>query len=334
MAGAAGIRIFLLESMDPWFNLAAEEWLFSRMETDIPCLLLWRNTSALVIGRFQNPWVECDVELIEAAGVNLARRQSGGGTVYHDSGNTNFTFLSGIKNYSRENNSAIIIKALACYGISALASGRNDILVEGRKISGSAFKQKRDRALHHGTLLIDADISNLSAYLSPPERDITAKGVGSVRARVANLSEFNNSLSHELLCASITGEFKKFYDCECEIEVLDEAKLRSYPDLIRNYQRLKSWEWIFGKTPEFSHRLSDAPLPGNPELVLTVRSGIISGISFDPPGELSPEIMELFEGLKGIKYERSDILQYLETGNAGITGNYHKAILFWFKQFF
>ena len=150
------LKVFLSDSTDPWFNLATEDWIFRDMDPSYQVLFLWRNAETVVIGRFQNPWTECDVEKMEADGIKLARRQSGGGAVFHDLGNTNFTFLSGADEYDKERNNRIITDALARFGITAEPSGRNDIIVEGRKVSGSAFKKKRDRAFHHGTMLINA----------------------------------------------------------------------------------------------------------------------------------------------------------------------------------
>ena len=152
--------------------------------------------------------------------------------MYHDLGNTNFTFLSGIDEYSRERNNRIITGALGEYGITAEPSGRNDILVEGRKVSGSAFKLKKDRAFHHGTLLISADMEKLSRYLTPAKKKLMAKGITSTRARVANLNEFAPELEHEGLCRAIIGRFRKEYGADGQVEVLDNDKLRTIPHLM------------------------------------------------------------------------------------------------------
>ena len=189
------LRILKSAVTNPWFNLATEDWLFHTLgdidEADEPSthtLFLWRNSETVVIGRAQNPWVECKVDKMAEDSVFLARRQSGGGAVFHDLGNTNFTFLSAKENYDQAANFTIIINALKSLGIDAELSGRNDMQVGTRKISGSAFKHTSERSFHHGTLLVNANMQKLGDYLNPHPLKLKAKGIKSVRARVANLT--------------------------------------------------------------------------------------------------------------------------------------------------
>jgi len=160
------LKIFHSDSHDPWFNLATEDWIFRDMDPNQRVLFLWRNAETVVIGRFQNPWVECNTSRMEADGIKLARRQSGGGAVFQDLGNTNFTFMTGRQFYNKNDNNQIILNALRAHGIEGEASGRNDLVVtddEGaRKFSGSAFKETKDRCFHHGTLLLNANLQKTS----------------------------------------------------------------------------------------------------------------------------------------------------------------------------
>ena len=204
------LRILKSAVTNPWFNLATEDWIFNTLDADSHTLFLWRNSETVVIGRSQNPWVECKTDKMEADEVFLARRQSGGGAVFHDLGNTNFTFLSPKDDYDQVANFTIIINALKKLGIDAKLSGRNDMQVGDKKISGSAFKHAADRSFHHGTLLVNADMQKLGDYLNPHPLKLKAKGIKSVRARVANLVEFNEDITHEILSQAIIEAF-----CAC-----------------------------------------------------------------------------------------------------------------------
>ncbi len=250
-------RCFISEVNDPFFNLATEDWIFNDISHDGPILFLWRNNSSVVIGRNQNPWAECNLNKIKENNVNLVRRQSGGGAVYQDLGNTNFTFLSSRKDYDRKRNFDIIINSLSKFGIIAEQSGRNDILVEGKKISGSAFKENPDKAFHHGTLLINVNLNELSEYLTPSQKKLISKGTTSVRSRVANLIEFNDSISHENLIETIIDEFFRFYNAEKKVEFLNYESLKSIKSLNDYYEFLKNDNWRFGETPQFQHQLNE-----------------------------------------------------------------------------
>jgi len=193
---------------------------------------------------------------METDGISLVRRQSGGGTVYQDLGNTCFTFLSSKENYSTERNFNIITNALKKrFDLNAEKSGRNDLVIDGKKISGSGFKQKIDRALHHGTLLRDVDMDALAKYLNPNKLKLESKGVQSVRSRVVNLKTLVPNISHESMCDAITQEFFETHQQECEIEDLDEDKLRHNASLMKHYKEYQDWDWRFGSTPNFKHHM-------------------------------------------------------------------------------
>jgi len=220
------IRILRTAVTNPWFNLATENWIFRDLDPEVFTLFLWRNENTVVIGNYQNPWVECKVDKMDRDEVFLARRQSGGGAVFHDLGNTNFTFLCARENYEEAANFKIITDAILSLGITAEKSGRNDIHVDGRKISGSAFRHTQQRSFHHGTLLINADMSRLADYLNPNPLKLQAKGVKSVRSRVANLIEFNETLDHETVCQAIIRSFSDYHGQTVEVEWLDNDYLQ------------------------------------------------------------------------------------------------------------
>lgn len=303
MMNSQKARIFLSDTFDPWFNLATEDWIFNDMDARTQILYLWRNQNTVVIGRFQNPWRECHTAKMEQDGIKLARRQSGGGAVFHDLGNTNFTFLSGKESFDRSKNNEIITKAIGQFGIKAYASGRNDILIDDdegpKKISGSAFKEKKDRSFHHGTLLINADLTRLGNYLSPSKKKLVGKGIQSVRSRVTNLQFHNPDLNHDSLCRAIIEEFRSFHQTDCEVELLDHEWLKSIKPLNDYYEHLKDWNWRFGETPKFTHHLFNRFDWGEIDIHLDTHKGVINQakiFSDTLHPELVEEMARLFPG--------------------------------------
>ncbi|MFW5695190.1 MAG: lipoate--protein ligase [Alkalispirochaeta sp.] len=315
---AHNLRVLISDTTNPWFNLATEDWIFRELDPNTRTLFLWRNADTVVIGRHQNPWVECKVGKMEEDGVYLARRQSGGGAVFHDTGNTNFTFLSSSDAYRQEENFQIIIDALARFGITAERSGRNDILVQGRKVSGSAFKHTRERSFHHGTLLIDADLGRLQDYLNPSKKKLVSKGIKSVRSRVANLTEFAPDVNHETIIEAVTESFFEQYGTRCTPELLDADSLREISSLQAYYDQMADWDWRFGKTPQFSHHLEAQFSWGGIDLHLNVEHGVIRACTIFSDA-LDPEMIDsLQQALPDVRYRRDEV-----TGTIGTVAIRH-----------
>jgi len=306
------LRILKSAVTNPWFNLATEDWIFNTLNPDSHTLFLWRNSETVVIGRSQNPWVECKTDKMAADDVFLARRQSGGGAVFHDLGNTNFTFLSPKHAYDQTTNFTIIINALKKLGIDATLSGRNDMQVDDRKISGSAFKHAADRSFHHGTLLVNANMQKLSDYLNPHPLKLKAKGIKSVRARVANLVEFNDAINHETLSDTIIEAFFDYYGETAPVEQLDEASLAKQPTLNTYYQQMADWDWRFGKTPEFSHHIETRFEWGMMDVHMDVKQAVIAEVVIFSDA-LNVELIDLLkEILTGVKYNKREIQDKLD----------------------
>ena len=310
------IRILISDSFDPAFNLATEDYIFRDMDPEVPVLYLWRNDQTVVIGRFQNPWTECHTENLERDGVTLVRRQSGGGAVYHDLGNTNFTFMTSKKSYNKESNSKIIIDSLKHFGLSASTSGRNDIVVQtnegDKKISGSAFKETKDRAFHHGTLLINANLSKLAEYLNPNVKKLVAKGITSVRARVINMNELNPEITHDSLSKKIIENFMLFHNTKCEIEILTRCELEKSEKMMEYYSKYSDWNWRFGETPQFTHQMTERFDWGLMEVHLNVEKALITDCKIFTDS-LHPEMIEeLVASLKGSLYTEQGIFSSIE----------------------
>lgn len=308
----SAIRVLISETYDPWFNLATEDYIFREMDPDHHILFLWRNNSTVVIGRYQNPWTECNIKKMEEDEVKLARRQSGGGAVFQDLGNTNFTFMSSRSNYSKERNTDIIVRALRRFNIEATASGRNDILVNDKKISGSAFKLGSDRAFHHGTLLIDTDLSKISNYLTPDKKKLQSKGIKSVASRVANLVDFNTDISHDSLCGAIIEEFFQAYGESCEAEILDHKQLKTIPHLRDYFDQMRDWNWRFGKTPDFAHHIAERFEWGRMEVFIDTSGGIITETKIYSDSLVPEMVAQLMLDLNEIPYSAAAVKTALE----------------------
>lgn len=316
MEGGAGkllhgdkTAIFIAEKNNPWFNLATEAWLIEQSDLqDKHILYLWRNQPCIVIGRYQNPWVECNLPAMGRDGILLARRQSGGGAVYHDLGNTNFTFISPKERYDKQRNFDILLDALAACGLNAELSGRNDVLCQGRKCSGNAFQVTSTRGCHHGTLLIDADLSRIGEYLTPDKRKLEAKGIRSVASRVMNLREIEPSFSHERFSEAIISAFRKEYGEDAPIQGLDASLLEQEPNLMETYRRLSSDAWRFGTTPRFSHACDERLSWGRLTVHMDVVNGTITQVKVFSDA-LSTEGIEILESmLPGLPYTSKAVL--------------------------
>jgi lipoate-protein ligase A len=300
------LKVFLSDSFNPHLNLATEEWIFHSLDPSQQILFLWRNQDTVVIGRNQNPWSECNLSQMKDDNVTLARRTTGGGAVFHDLGNTNFTFLSPKEGYKRENNINIIFSALKHFGISGEASGRNDLLIpfhDGpRKFSGSAYRETRDRAFHHGTLLLSTDLDRLGNYLTPNPKKLLAKGKESVRARVANLNEINKDIRHENILETMVASFEEFYKSKAEIEMLNMDSLKRIYELRQKYDNLSSWDWLYGNTLEFSHKMDDYLSLGFFDFQFQVKDGIIEDLKIFTDCLYPLLIDDLISNLRGQNY--------------------------------
>ena len=265
-------RFLITDSVDPYENLALEELLFET-QGEGATFYLWQNERTVVIGRNQNAWRECRVELLESEGGKLARRSSGGGAVFHDLGNLNFTFLLPKEHYDLVRQLGVIQKAAAKFGIETSFTGRNDLVLTatGEKFSGNAFRFSNSVALHHGTILISADFSRLGRYLAPSQMKLESKGVKSVVSRVTNLGLQNPALTVETMKQALMEAFEEEYGAyePHSWDLIDKEKLE------QKRQTYASWDWKFGTTPAFNVSLENRLDFGCFELLMNVKNGIV-----------------------------------------------------------
>lgn len=303
------LSIYTSTSFDPYTNLATEKHLMDSTPPGTCVLYLWQNQNTVVIGRNQNAWLECRNTLLEQEGGKLARRLSGGGAVFHDLGNLNFTFIMRKEDYDLDRQLTVIQQACALAGIQAERSGRNDLLADGRKFSGNAFYQSRTHAYHHGTLMVDVDKDKLGRYLSPPKAKLEAKGVTSVRSRVVNLKELAPNLTIDSMKAYMAQAFCEVYGSEAERLVLTEQETAAIQALAAQYG---SWEHLYGTPLPFTFQCEGHFPWGHVHLQLSAKEGIINGAKFysDSMDWALSETVET--ALTGCRFQYEDMAKALQ----------------------
>lgn len=294
------LRIFESSDFDPHKNLAAEKHLMDITPAGTCLLYLWQNQNTVVIGKNQNAWLECRTTLLAEEGGTLARRLSGGGAVFHDLGNLNFTFIMCKEDYDLDKQLAVIQKACSYAGIDAQKSGRNDLLADGRKFSGNAFYQNRTHAYHHGTLMVDVDRDKLGRYLSPPKAKLESKGVTSVRSRVVNLKELAPDLTIDTMKEYMTRAFSEVYGLKAAPLVLDAADEQAIVQLKAEYS---AWEYLYGTPLSFTFQCESRFQWGYVHLQLSAKDGHITEAKLysDSMDWTLPEIVETV--LTGCRFE-------------------------------
>ncbi|MFK7767466.1 MAG: lipoate--protein ligase [Mariniblastus sp.] len=307
----ASIRVLLSESHDPYFNLSVEDTIFQSMPTTERVLFLWRNANTVVIGKGQNPWKECNTGKMDTDGITLARRKTGGGAVFHDLGNTNFTFMAGKPEYDKAISTRIVLDALSDLGINGKASGRNDLVIEtdegDKKFSGSAYREAKDRGFHHGTLLLNADLTRLANYLNPDSKKLQAKGIQSVRSRVINLQELHPTIDHEMVCEAIQKSFFSYYNEKVEAEPISPDSMPDLPGFAQAFAQQSDWDWNFGKSLDFSHTLDERFTWGGVEMHLDVHRGKIEQARIFTDSLYPAALEKLANELIGLGYETSAV---------------------------
>jgi lipoate-protein ligase A len=268
------------EQNNPWYNLAVEEYLMDftsdalKNGIEYHILYLWQNKDTVVIGRNQNAWGECRTGLLEEEGGRLARRSTGGGAVFHDMGNLNFSFITPKSAYDTKRSSQVIVKAVKSLGIDAVLSGRNDILVEDKKFSGNAFCIHRDAGLHHGTLLIESDYARIARYLEVSQAKLEAKGIKSVKSRVTNLSAIIPDITLDSVKKALEKSFTEEYPAD-ETRRYEDTNWIPREDIQKWVEKHESWAWRYGQTLSFTAKIETRFEWGGIEIQFLVKEGMI-----------------------------------------------------------
>ena len=301
--------VYRSKSLDPYYNIATEKLFLESVKPGCCILYLWQNQNTVVIGRNQNAFAECRTSLLEQEGGKLARRLSGGGAVFHDIGNLNFTFLVRDEDYDEARQLSVIQTALWELGLQTEKSGRNDLLVNGMKFSGNAYYHSKGQSYHHGTLLIDADMEKLSRYLTPSKAKLQSKGVASVRSRVTNLKALLPDLNCDKMADCMTLAFAKVYGgTPEELTLSGEDLLKIESDS----QELSSWQWLYGVRMPFSVSFEDRFPWGSISLHLQVESGMIKSAnvySDSMDWEISSTVSHALGGCRFVYEEMKSALE-------------------------
>ena len=303
---------------DPRWNLALEQYIFDHADRSHGYLMLWQNENTIVVGKYQNTVAEINNEYVREKDITVVRRLSGGGAVYHDLGNLNFTFIVDASDVERINFRMFcepIMRALATFGVTAELSGRNDITVDGKKISGNAQYLKEGRVMHHGTILFDTDSSIIGNALHVDREKLASKGVKSVVSRVTNLrAHLPEGTTLEDFKTRLVEELGKSEAME-KMTLSDEALARI--EEIKK-ERYDTWEWNYGRSPGYtdSHRRRIEGV-GTVEAALTVKNEVICEIRFFGDFFAEGEVSELENALVGCRREKGALMEKLAEIDCG-----------------
>ena len=301
-------------STDPHFNMAFDEFCLEQLKADEPVFYLWQNRPSVIIGLNQSAYAEVNLPYLREKGIVLARRVTGGGAVYHDLQNLNYTITGRIRDLETDYPAYVetMARALRALGVPAEVSGRNDILVDGRKCSGYAKRMSKDRLMIHGTLMYDVDIDTLTQVLAAPGSKLSAAGVSSVRSRVANLKEYLPQFEdiqafQAALQALLAGDDE-------EIRLTDAQIAQIEADAAAKF---RTWAWIYGHSPVASFRVGKKFACGRVEAAFSLKAGCIDGLRFsgDFLGNLPPDCIA--DALQGCRYTRDDLLHLLRNQPVG-----------------
>ena len=305
--GGIIMRYIINKSTDPYFNLALDEYAMKHIDVGEDYFFLWQNEPAIIIGKNQNTLAEINEAYVEKHQIKVARRVSGGGAVYHDFGNLNFTIITNIEDVSKVDFKKYvqpIIDALQSMGIKAEAAGRNDILINGLKISGNAQRQANGRLMHHGTLLFDVDVETMVQALHVTEDKFISKAAKSVRSRVTNIKEhldagatladFWQNLQYYL---SNKGEDKEIILTSEQLTAIQKEA----------DERFSTWDWIYGKSPVFNIERSQRFPGGRVDALIQVDEGYVSTIRILGDYLGVNDVVEIEQALQNVRYQKTDI---------------------------
>lgn len=306
------MRYLLNNSTDPYFNMALDEFCLENIVLDEPYFYLWRNRPSVIIGLNQNAYSEVNLGYLNANGITLARRVTGGGAVYHDLQNLNYTIVG----WQAANDSvlppavtgpAVIVEALRQMGVPAELTGRNDIFVEGKKVSGYARRVSNRQEIIHGTLMYDVDIDTLTQVLDTPESKLNAKGISSVKSRVANLKDFLPGFKSLDEVQAALQDILASGDCQMELTESQINEVRTMAET-----KFSTWDFIYGRSRQ-ADLVRKAKLPcGTVEAAISLDRGLITSITFSGDFMFDEPATELESKLIGCRFDRSTVAEIIQ----------------------
>ena len=297
-------------STNPYYNMAFDEYCLESLPIDEPVFFLWQNRPAVIVGFNQEVNTEVNLDYLKENGIDLVRRVTGGGAVYHDLENLNYTIVGRSEDLERDypEYASLLAKALQTLGVPATLSGRNDILVEGRKVSGFAKRVCKNRLMVHGTLMYNVDVDVLTHVLNPSTTKLQSKGIASVRSRVANLCEYLPEIPDIQTFSQRLEEIlsNNYTDTEYQLTETDLANIQRLTD-----KKFATWEWNYGRSPKATLVHSARLACGTVEIHLTLAENRIASCRFggDFLGNLPASDVE--KALTGIPYEINEIRKCL-----------------------
>lgn len=308
------MKYIVNKSNNPAYNIALEAYAFRELLSEDEIFILWINEPAIIIGKHQNTIQEINKEYIDAHGIHVARRLSGGGAVYHDLNNLNYTIIS---NKSEEGAfdfktfSQPVIETLADLGVKAEFTGRNDLEINGKKFCGNAQAYYKGRMMHHGCLLFDVDMTVLGDALKVSKDKIESKGIKSVRARVTNiLGELPEKITVNEFSDKILAKMKETYPDMTEYILSEDelAKIQKSAD-----EQFGNWDWVYGKAPEYTIERNVRYPAGKINTFANVEKSIIKNIKIFGDFFGIKDVQDIEELLVGTRYENKDVLEKLKT---------------------
>lgn len=291
-------------SLDAYYNMAAEEYFLDRHNGNF--FILWQNKNAIVVGKNQNALAEIDATFVKENEIDVVRRLSGGGAMYQDLGNLNFTFICDEKKWFSDYSyfTTPVIKAMESLGVKLTLSGRNDIMLGDFKVSGNAQAVRGDRILHHGTLLLNSDLSVLGRALTPDPEKIAAKGIKSVSSRVINI---NDTVEKKLTVEAVIEAIKSAVREAFPDTVVRDITAEEDRDIKELSEKYRTWEWNYGNSLKYTYKNKKRFPSGNIGILLDVARGVIKSAKFEGDFFGIRDVAEIEEALRDINHNESDI---------------------------
>jgi len=304
------------DSTDANFNFALEKYAMYELDKADEYFIFWRTQPTLMIGNYQNPYQEINMDYAKENSVNIVRRITGGGTIYTDMNGWQFSFIvkgkrDDAKKIDFEKYTKPIIDALKSLDVDAYRSGRNDLLIDEKKFSGNAQYHDKSVSLHHGSLLFDTDIEAMVRALNVADEKIISKGIKSVKGRVTNISDY---LKGKISSLEFRDVMIKYLTKDMEIYHLTDEDIKRVNEI--KTQQFDTWEWNIGKTPKFNKTKDKRFAGGKLQVCVFVEKGVIKDIEFYGDFFAQKDINELKQALLGCEYKEKEIKDRLVAANA------------------